>query len=343
MSEKHYTIKDLAREAGVSPALVSFALNNASAEGKRRYKVSEETARRIVEIAAAHNYKPNNAARSLRSRKSRTIGVILSDISNSFFSEIARRIENEAFKVNYSVLFGSTDESAEKLESIVNTFIDKGVDGLIIVPCENSAGIIKGLVERNIPLVLLDRDIEGLDVNRVLLDNEKAAELAVGALFENGCRSVEMISYEMTLQNIASREEGYRKSVEALGMVPVVHRVDYTELEKSMERLVGGLDFERIDALFFATNSLAIAGIKALGRRGVEIPRQMAVVVFDGSEAFDLYPISVAYIRQPICDFAQQSLRMVVEQIDSGEECDYKKQCVTLAPEYVAGDSARRE
>lgn len=337
MAEKHYTIKDLAREAGVSPALVSFALNNTGSNGQKRYKVNNDTARRIKEIAAAHNYKPNSVARSLRQRKSRTIGVILSDISNSFFSEIARRIENEAYKVNYSVLFGSTDESVEKLESIVTTFLDKSVDGLIIVPCENSDEVIAKLLKREIPLVLLDRDIDGLEATRVLLDNEKAAEMAVSALFENGSNSVEMISYEMSLSNIVGRERGYCNSVTSRGKEAVVHRVNYANIEKSMQRLVGEMDFERVDSLLFATNSLAIAGIKALERRGITIPKDVSVVVFDGSEAFDLYPVSIAYIRQPISEFAHQALQLVVEQIDSSEE---PKKSVILSPEYVAGESA---
>lgn len=337
MAGKHYTIKDLAREAGVSPALVSFALNNTGANGEKRYKVNKDTARRIEEIAAAHNYKPNSVARSLRSRRSRTIGVILSDISNSFFSEIARRIENEAYKVNYSVLFGSTDESVEKLEAIINTFLDKSVDGLIIVPCERSEEVIAKIVKRDIPLVLLDRNIESLDVNRVLLDNEKAAEMAVEALLNNGNRRVEMISYQMNLSNITKRESGYRKSVESRGLVPVVHNVNYNNINESMEELMRTMDFKEVDALLFATNSLAVAGIKTLGKLGIAIPDEVSVVVFDGSEAFDLYPISIAYIRQPISDFAQQALRLVIGQINDSEA---EKESIILQPAYVAGESA---
>lgn len=339
MAEKHYTIKDLAREAGVSPALVSFALNDTGSNGQKRYKVNKDTARRIKEIAAAHNYKPNSVARSLRSRKSRTIGVVLSDISNNFFSEIARRIENEAYKVNYSVLFGSTDESVDKLEAIVNTFLNKCVDGLIIVPCENCEKVIANLIKREVPLVLLDRDIEALDVNRVLLDNEKAAEMLVTALLNNGNRNVEMISYNMSLSNIVSREEGYCKSVEARGLTPVVHKVDYAKIGESMEMLMNGMNFENVDALLFATNSLAIAGIKALDRLGITIPDRVSIAAFDGSEAFDLYPISIAHIEQPISEFAHQALRLVVGQIENDEE---PKRSVILAPNYIAGESATK-
>lgn len=336
MVEKHYTIKDIAREAGVSPALVSFALNNKSENGSMRYKVNKDTAKRILDIAKAHNYKPNNAARSLRLRRSRTIGVILSDISNDFFSSIARRIENEAFQANYSVLFGSTDENAEKLELIINTFLDNGVDGLIIVPCENSEGVIARLAKRQIPMVLLDRDVDVADVNKVLLDNELAAKMAVQRLCENGRKSVAMVSYKMELSNIRHRESGYVDSVSEQGGVPKVYRADYSNLEESVKEVIEAVEADGADAILFATNSLSVAGIKALGKRGASIPEDVAVVAFDGSEVFDLFPTSIAYIKQPIEDFAHTALGLVIDQIDNPE---LEKKTVLLCPELIGGES----
>ena len=340
MVEKHFTIKDIAREAGVSPALVSFALNNKGANGEMRYKVNKDTARRIQEIAKAHKYKPNNAARSLRSRKSHTIGVILSDISNDFFSGIARRIENEAFRTNYSVLFGSTDENPEKLEILINTFLDNGVDGLIIVPCANSEGIIARLAGRDIPIVLLDRDVEGLDVNKVLLDNELAAGLAVTGLYNSGRERIAMVSYQMDLTNIRSRERGYVQGVSSEGNTPVVHEADYTNLSASMDEIVRAIEEDKTDAIFFATNSLAIAGVKALDKQGISVPEKVAVVAFDGGEAFDLYPVSIAYIKQPIEEFAHLALRLVIDQINNPEQ---KKKSILLTPELVDGESLGRK
>lgn len=336
MVEKHYTIKDIAREAGVSPALVSFALNNKVENGSMRYKVNKDTAKRILEIAKSHNYKPNNAARSLRLQRSRTIGVILSDISNDFFSGIARRIENEAFQADYSVLFGSTDENPEKLALIINTFLDNGVDGLIIVPCENSSDIIARLEKRHIPMVLLDRDVEGVDVNKVLLDNKKAAEMAVKRLYDNGRRRVAMVSYTMELSNICFRERGYSESVSEFGGEPIVYRADYSNISVSVSELVDRIEKDGADAILFATNSLSIAGIKALSRNGVAIPKDVAVVAFDGSEVFDLFPTSIACIKQPIEEFAHEALNLVIEQIDNPE---LERKTILLSPELIEGES----
>ena len=123
MRQRRVTIKDIATEAGVSIALVSFVMSNQ--DGKETYRVNKETAKRILEVAERLNYQPNNAARALRSGKTRAIGVIVSDISNKFFADIARCIEDKAFKYKYTVLFGSTDESAKKLENLIAVFLIK--------------------------------------------------------------------------------------------------------------------------------------------------------------------------------------------------------------------------
>ena len=160
MSSGRVTIKDIASEAGVSTTLVSFVMNN-KVNGQKTYRVNEETAQRILDIAARLNYQPNNAARTLRNGKTNTIGVIVSDISNKFFADIARCIEDCAYKNKYTVLFGSTDENPKKLENLIAVARNKGIDGLIIVPCEGSEEAILAVTRQNIPIVLLDREVSG--------------------------------------------------------------------------------------------------------------------------------------------------------------------------------------
>ena len=139
MKTKRTTIRDIAEAAGVSISLVSFVMNN---KGKR-YRISDEMTKRIREMADKLDYQPNNAARSLRSGRSLTIGVVVSDISNSFFAEICRKIEDDASRFNYTVIFGSSDENADKFRNVVEVLLGKGVDGLILVPCEGSEAYIE--------------------------------------------------------------------------------------------------------------------------------------------------------------------------------------------------------
>ena len=226
MRTKRVTIKDIATEAGVSIALVSFVMNNKS-DGKETYRVNKETAQRILEVAQKLNYQPNNAARTLRSGKTNTIGVIVSDISNKFFADIARCIENHAYKHKYTVLFGSTDENPQKLENLVEVFRNKGIDGLIVVPCEGADEIIRDIARQNIPLVLLDREVPDLEVSSVVLNNRRAGHETTEALIRRGFTRIEMISYSMGLSNIREREEGYRRCMQAheMGENAVIHHL----------------------------------------------------------------------------------------------------------------------
>ncbi len=338
--KKPITIKDIAREAGVSPSLVSFALNNTIGEnGQKRYKVNDGTARRILEIAKKYNYVQNNAARALRSRKSRAIGVILTDISNNFFSSIARHIEDEAYAVGYSVLFASTDEKVEKMERAVAVLLSKGVDGLIIVPCADCEPILEAVMARNIPVVLLDRDVESVSTNRVVLDNELAGRQAVKALYEGGFRRIVMISYAMKVSNIAHREAGYRAEMERLGLGDYVkvYSIDYDNVNRSMEECVASIDFTETDALLFATNTLSVAGVKAIHRKGLSMPDEVGVVAFDGSDAFDLCTVPVAYIKQPVEQFAHEALQRVVRKIAHPET---ELSTLVLMPTFIDGESA---
>ena len=215
------TIKDVAKEAGVSISLVSFVMNNVRNEQdgeKKKYSVNEETASKILEVAGRLGYRPNKAASSLRSGRQYTIGVITSDIANHFFSDIARYIENVAYKNGYTVLFASTDESASKTESLVDTFLDNSVDGMIIAPCKGSAASVKKVVDANIPTVLIDRDIPEVNCGKVLLDNFKAGKMAAEHLISAGCRKIEMVNYTLGISSMTERELGYRKAMDDNGV-----------------------------------------------------------------------------------------------------------------------------
>ena len=193
---KKVSLKDIAEAAGVSTALVSFVLNGK----KKEYRVGEETAKRILKIAQEMNYQPNIAAKSLRSGRTKTIGVVVSDISNPFFSQLARILEDEATKRGYTVLFGSSDEDTEKMDRVVSNLINKGVDGLIIVPCENSEKSIGSLVDNNVPIVLFDRYFPEINVSYVALNNCNATYIATKYLLDSGYKAPCMVAYVISAE-----------------------------------------------------------------------------------------------------------------------------------------------
>lgn len=333
MRQRRVTIKDIASEAGVSIALVSFVMNN-KVDGRDTYRVNKETAQRILEVADRLNYQPNNAARTLRSGKTNTIGVIVSDISNKFFADIARCIEDRAYKHKFTVLFGSTDENPQKLENLIAVFRNKGIDGLILVPCDGAEEAIR-LAAQELPVVLLDREVPGTELNCVILNNQKAGMQATQALLERGCRKVEMISYAMHLTNIRDREEGYRIGMEQAGLASGcrIHRVRHDRIARICE-IVREAKERGVEGLVFATNTLAIAGLKEIAHNGWRLPQDFAVATFDSNEAFDIHNTDIAYVRQPIDQFGSEALDLLIKSIEQKDK-SMSHTRIVLTPQLV--------
>lgn len=335
------TIKDIADAIGVSTSLVSFVMNNKA----KRYRVSEEMTQKILKVASELNYQPNSAARSLRMGRTQTIGVIVSDISNPFFADIARHVEDHAYTYNYTVIFGSSDENAQKLEKLIDVMVNKGVDGLIIVPCDGSKKIIERLASTALPVVLLDRIVDTQEISHVVLNNRKAASMAVDHLVSNGYKNIEMISYDMNLSNIRERESGYSATMERHGLSKSakIHKVKYhdiyTKTADIMAKIASGE--RKVDALLFATNTLTIEGLKAMNKSGMITPRDIAIVGFDGSEAFELFYTSLTYMRQPVKQFGYEAVQMLIRHIESEEGAPLS--VITLNPELVAGKSSQKK
>lgn len=341
MKHNKVTIKDIAKCLGVSTTLVSFALS----ESPKKHRVSDEMIARIRKTAKEMDYLPNNAARSLRSGRSNTIGVILSDISNRFFADIARCIEDKASQNGYTVLFGSTDENPEKLASLVKVFVNKGVDGLIIVPCEGAEKPVADLVESGFPVVLIDRTFDNIDVSSVTLNNVKATSIAVNELVRQGYKKISYVSYMTGLTNILDREMGYRKAMQVNGLESqvTVHKIDYSHIEAEISALIPRLVKDGSEALIFSTNRIAIEALIALRKNGYEVPNDVAFIGFDGSEtfAFNLYQKGVSYIKQPIEHFGYEAFDLLISSISNKDEV--KVVNIELNPELIVKESSVRK
>lgn len=334
---KNVTIKDIAAEAGVSIALVSFVMNNRiEADGRQKYRVNEQTRLRILDVARKLNYQPNAAARTLRRGKTLVIGVILSDISNVFYGEIAKQLEEIAFRYGYTVLFGSSDESPEKFEHIVRSFLDRGVEGFIVVPCEGTYGILEHILKIDIPLVIMDRKDLSLPVPKVVLDNEGAMQHAVSLLADKGVRRIELISYTMRVSSISGRENGYMNTMRSLGFAEDtirIHHVPFDSISEFTEALMPSILKRKVDGLVFATNSLAIAAIKKLISMEVKIQQDIHLVGFDNSDVYDLFVPPIPHIRQPIDQICSQAFSLLKQLID--RDISQESRLITLAGDVV--------
>lgn len=327
------TIKDIAKEAGVSPALVSFVMKNA-ASGTRTYRVNEETSLHILNVASKLNYHPNLAARTLKSGKSNIIGVIISDLTSPFFAEITKRIEYEAYLQGYSVLIGSTEEDAGKLRRIKDVFINRGVDGLVIVPCENSDDIVRDSSTGTVPVVLLDRDIEGYNGPSVLLDNYQAFNDLTSALLNRGYKRVEMVTYSMNLSILPDRERGYEDRMRVASLQDNIrfHRIDRKSDGHQMAEAIISAHERGVEALVFATNALALKGMKEMYMDGIN--KDFGIACFGHNDAFDIFDNEVIYAKQPTELFARSVMDRILSLIN-GEVIPESSKRVILRSEII--------
>lgn len=320
MKNKKVSLKDIAQELGVSAALVSYVLNGKAKE----VRVSDAMVKKILKTSQQMNYRPNLIAKSLKIGQTKTIGLIVADISNPFFSTIARIIEDEAKKSGYVVIFGSSDESAEKQNQLIDVMMTRLVDAFIIAPADGTQDQIKDVKERGIPIVLIDRFFPDLEVDCVRLNNWNAAGLAVNKLIQNGRKRIGMVAYDTKQTHMTDRKSGYKSALKKNGIKfnkDWLIEVNYNNiLEDETIALSSLLKPLRIDALFFATNSLAVIGLKEIVKLGIRIPEELAIISFDESDAFDFFYSPITCVSQSLIDFGKESVRLVIDRL----------QCLTM-------------
>lgn len=314
---KKVLLKDIANEAGVSIAVVSYVLNGLEKEKK----ISREVVEKINRIAQEHNYQPNQIAQSLRRGKTNTIGLIIADISNPFSGQIARFIETEAAKFGYKVIIGSSDENHSKFCSLIDSMLHRQVDGLIMAPAEGSSKQIQTLINERIPLVLIDRYFPGISTNHVVLDNYNSTYNAVSILVSRGRKKITLIIYKSTSVHMQQRILGYQNAMKDhkldnhIMIIEIPRRSYYQvkiDTEKKMDEL---LSENKLDALLFAANALSLAGLYVIKKHNIKVPENTAIIGFDGHEVFDFFEPPIAFIKQPLEEMGKEAVRIIIEQI----------------------------
>jgi len=335
--EKKVSLKDVASSLGVSPALVSIVLNGKA----KQYRIGEQMAESVIAAAKSMNYTPNLVARNLRGGTTQLIGLIVTDISNPFFATLARIIENRAIELNYTVVFGSSDENVSNTKKLIEVLLNKGVDGLIIVPCDNAEKIILELHESNKPLVLVDRYFQSLDVSFSCLNNYKATELATLHLIEQGYENISFIAYKSEISNVIDRISGYEDCMKNSGLSQFINvrRVNINNpkpgVYKALDNLINKV---KTKAIIFSTNTLSIDGLYWLTEMNKRIPDDVAVVGFDENDVFNLFYSPITYVKQPIEQIGIEAVNILVDKMKNGELA--KKSMVVLEPELIVKTSS---
>ena len=311
--EKKVSIRDIASHLGVSTALVSYVLNN------KKDRVSPEMTAKIRKAAEELNYRPNLIAKSLKSGRTNTLGLIVADIANPFFSQIARIIEEEAQRAGYIVIFGSNGESVEKSQALTDALLNRQVDALIIAPAEGTEEQIRSLQAKQVPFVLIDRYFSDLVTDSVHINNYEAARTAVGHLALSGYRRIAMLAYETGMQHIAERKRGYLDALKEHGITfrdEWLVQANYHNLDRDVPVVMHKLLKEgNVDAIFFATNTLAVHGMRQVMQMNVKVPDKLAIVSFDETEAFDFFYAPIPFVRQSMEDIGREAVKLALENI----------------------------
>lgn len=315
--KKKTSLKDIAQHLGVSTALVSYVINHKEKEAR----VGPEMVKKIRQAVIDLNYQPNLIAKSLKSGKTKTIGLIVADISNPFFSTIARIIEDEARNQGYVVIFGSSDENAEKSQSLINVYLNRQVDAFIIAPAENTEDQIRYLQNAGIPVVLIDRYFPTVPSDCVRINNAEIAEKAVTHLIENGRKNIAILTYKTKLAHIAERMQGYKRALKVHKLTTgkkMIREASYQDIENDVEKQM--LDLfsgeQKVDGIFFATNSLAVLGLRVINQLGIKVPGQLAIVSFDQSEAFDFFYAPLTYVSQCLNHLGVDAVKLLVKRLE---------------------------
>jgi len=339
LMKKKLSIKDIAAQLNVSQTTISFILNGkADANG-----ISKAMQKKVLKHIEKVGYKPNRMAQGLRTGKSKTIGMLIEDIADAFFSSIARRFEETVGRKGYRIIFGSTENDTEVAKDLIQVFRNHQVDGFIIAPPSGIESDIEELLKDNIPVVIFDRPLEDVDVNYVLVDNFAGTCKAMHHLLDNGYKHIAMITLASEQSQMKERERGYLSCMAEAGKPQLVMKLKYHELrEKAVADVEKFLKANPgVDALFFTTNYLAETGLEAITNVGLSIPGQVGVIVFDDSVLFRLFKPPITAISQPIERICDQTVQLIFEQIDGKEPASAKVIQLPTTLE-VRGSTARR-
>ncbi len=320
---KKVSISDIARKAGVSVSTVSFVMNDKAV----KMRISREVIEKVENVAREMGYRPNQLARGLRTGKTKTIGLIVENISNAFFATLAKTIEDEAKKYDYKVVYCSTDNDEIKARELINMLSQRQVDGYIITPTPKLADEVHKLQAENKPVILIDRYFpEHDEIPAVLVDNFEGVAKGTEFLIEKGYRKIGLVSIEADMAHMKDRLAGYYDVLRRHGIPDQQGRVKivpyHADREAALAMISELLDGagRDIDAVFFLTNYLGVLGIEAIKRKQLRIPDQVAVLCFDDNDVFRLYTPTISVIRQPIESIGQQAMCALMERLKhSGE------------------------
>ncbi len=337
MAERQATLRDVAAAAGVHPATASRALNPGT-----RLLVSEETAQRVSAAAERLGYRPNPVARSLRTRRSHTIGVLIPDLNNPLFPPMIRGLEDRLAEHGYVALIGNTDADLNKEQLVFDQMRARHVDGFVLATATRNSVILAEAAGAELPVVLMNRTAEDYPFSSVSVDNEQGERAAVAHLVALGHTKIGHIAGPREISTGAARLAGFHEGMRSHGLDVTEDQVIYSagySIEEgarcAQEMLTARRD---LTAIVAANDMLAVGCYGALDELGLGCPQDVSVIGFNDMPFMDRLRPPLSSVRFQHYQLGTEAARLLIERIEAGEGGPVK--ILFLAPELVARGSS---
>ena len=312
------TIKDIAKALGFSTSTVSRALRDS-------HEISPETKRLVLEYAEKINYNPNPIALSLKERRSRSIGVVVCEIANSFFSQVINGIESIAYQNGYNVIVAQSMESFDRELLNLQYLTSRSIDGLIISVSTETTDFsyMKELYEKKMPIVFFDRIVDEIKTHKVIADSYKGAYDATKYLIESGYKRIAAISNPLLVSISRERLAGYKAALTDNGMAADESMIKYcqhggmifSEVEKAVNELM--VLQHPPDAIFAAADKLTTNCLRIFIAKGIKVPGDIGLIGFSNSDLAELINPPLSVIRQPAFEMGETATKLLLQLIES--------------------------
>jgi len=312
------TLKDIANALGLSTSTISRALRDT-------HEISAKTKKIVLEYAEKINYRPNPIALSLKERRSKSIGVVVSEVANHYFSQAINGIESIAYNLGYHVIITQTHESCDREKINIQHLASRSVDGLLVsLSAETNDTIhLQNLHKRGLPMVFFDRITEDIETHKVIANNEKGAFEATEYLINKGCKRIAHLTSSDHLSISVERLSGYKQAL-AKHHMPVEDAyikycphggMFYDEVENAIKDLLNLK--EKPDAIFVAGDRLSIGCLTVLKNLNIKVPEDLEITGFSNSDVLDLMNPLLTAVRQPAFEMGQIATTMLISLIES--------------------------
>jgi LacI family transcriptional regulator len=316
INKNKLTIKDVAYKAGVSPATASRVAGNYG-------YVSKATRQKVLVAIRELGYHPNSIARSMVTKSTHSLGLVVTDITNPFFAHLMRSVEDVTWELGYTLFLANTDENTQREEAVIQAIQERQVDGLILVPATNqSTPYLEHFIQQGIPLVLLDRNIRGLAADAVMVDNENGAYQAVMHLIHLGHRRIGMVIDNLDISTNAERLAGYLRAFREADL-PVeeqlIQSCQFTE--QSAFNLTTEMfnHPQRPTALFAANNLMTLGILRSSREANLRIPEDLALVGFDDLEWTAFSTLQLTAVAQPVQELGNVAAKRLLMRLQGDQ------------------------